>query len=125
EVVMTSVYNGRITGINRTEGTKFKTVWPGSIYAIDSWVILKGSPNKDAAMDFIAFASLPENQSKLPEDVAYGLPNKAAAAAVPANLAADLPTSPDNLVNAISIDIDFWNDNIEDLPKRFNAWLGK
>jgi putative spermidine/putrescine transport system substrate-binding protein len=125
QVVMTSVYNGRITGINKTEGTKFKTVWPGSIYAVDSWVILKGSPNKDQAMDFIAFASLPENQSKLPQDIAYGLPNKAAAAAVPADLAADLPTAPQNLSDAIVIDIEFWNDNIEDLTKRFNAWLGK
>ncbi|PZU90691.1 MAG: spermidine/putrescine ABC transporter substrate-binding protein [Chelatococcus sp.] len=125
QVVMTSAYNGRISGINKTEGTKFKTVWPGSIYAVDSWVILKGSPNKDAAMDFIAFASLPENQSKLPQDIAYGLPSKAAAAAVPADLAADLPTAPQNLENAIAIDVDYWNDNIEDLTKRFNAWVGK
>ena len=125
QVVMTSAYNGRISGINKTEGTKFKGVWPGSVYAVDSWVVLKGSPNKDAAMDFIAFASLPENQSKLPQDIAYGLPNKAAAAAVPAELAADLPTAPQNLAGAIPIDIDFWNDNIEDLTKRFNAWLGR
>ena len=125
QVVMTSAYNGRISGINKTEGTKFKTVWPGSIYAVDSWVILKGSPNKDQAMDFIAFASLPENQSKLPQDIAYGLPNKAAASAVPAELAADLPTAPQNLENAIAIDVDYWNDNIEELTKRFNAWVGK
>jgi putative spermidine/putrescine transport system substrate-binding protein len=125
QVVMTSAYNGRISAINKTEGTKFKTVWPGSIYAIDSWTILKGSPNKDQAMDFIAFASLPENQSKLPQDIAYGLPSKAAAAAVPADLAADLPTAPQNFEGAIAVDVDFWNDNIEELTKRFNAWLGK
>ncbi len=62
EVVMTTAYNGRISGINKAEGKNFKVVWPGSIYAIDSWVILKDSPNKDQAMDFIAFASQPENQ---------------------------------------------------------------
>lgn len=125
QVVMTSAYNGRITGINKTEGTHFKGVWPGSIYAVDSWVILKGSPNKDAAMDFIAFASQPENQSKLPQDIAYGLPSKAAAAAVPADLAVDLPTSPANMTDSVAIDTEFWNDNIEDLTKRFNAWLGQ
>jgi len=76
-------------------------------------------------MDFIAFASLPENQSKLPQDIAYGLPNKAAAAAVPADQAVDLPTYPANMTDSIPIDIDFWNDNIEDLTKRFNAWLGQ
>lgn len=125
EVVMTTAYNGRITGINRTEGKNFKVVWPGSIYAIDSWVILKDSPNKDDAMDFIAFASQPENQSKLPEYVAYGLPRLEAAAAVPAELAADLPTADANLVDAIPLDGAFWVDNVEELTGRFNAWLAQ
>jgi putative spermidine/putrescine transport system substrate-binding protein len=125
EVVMTTAYNGRISGINKTEGKNFKVVWPGSLYAIDSWVILKNSPNKDAAMDFIAFASLPENQVKLPEYIAYGLPSKAAAAAVPAELQKDLPTAPDNIAGSVPLNTDFWVDNIEDLNKRFNAWLAK
>ena len=76
-------------------------------------------------MEFIAFASLPEHQQKLPQDIAYGLPNKAAAAAVPADLQADLPTAPANIANAIPIDAEFWNDNIEELTKRFNAWVGQ
>jgi putative spermidine/putrescine transport system substrate-binding protein len=125
EVVMTTAYNGRISGINKTEGKNFKVVWPGSLYAIDSWVILKDSPNKDAALDFIAFASLPENQVKLPEYIAYGLPNKAAAGAVPAELQKDLPTAPNNISGSAPLDTDFWVDNIEDLNKRFNAWLAK
>ncbi len=125
EVAMTSAYNGRITGINRTEGKNFKVVWPGSIYAVDSWVVLKDAANKDAAQDFIAFASLPENQSKLPKYVAYGLPNKAAAAEVPADLAKDLPTNPENMTEAISLNTDFWIDNAETLTQRFNAWLAK
>ncbi len=125
EVVMTTAYNGRIAGINKTEGKNFKVVWPGSIYAIDSWVVLRNSPNKQDAMDFIAFASAPENQSKLPEYVAYGLPQKEAAAAVPANLAADLPTAEANLVDAVPLDGAFWVDNIEELTSRFNAWLAQ
>lgn len=123
EVAMTSAYNGRITGINRSEGKNFQVVWPGSIYSIDSWVILKDAENKDAALDFIAFASLPEHQSKLPEYVAYGLPVLAAAGMVPEEYARDLPTNPDNLPEAISLDTDFWIDNAETLTERFNAWL--
>ena len=125
QVVMTSAYNGRISGINKTEGTDFKVVWDGSIYAVDSWVILKNSPNAKEAMDFIAFASEPQNQSKLPQYVTYGLPNKAAAAEVPADLQAELPTSPQNIKNAIPLDAGFWADNIEALTKRFNAWLAQ
>ena len=125
EVVMTTAYNGRITGINQTEGTNFEVVWPGSIYAVDSWVILKDSPNVEAAMEFIAFASAPENQSKLPEHVAYGLPNKEAAAMVPEDIQAELPTAPENLEGAIALDAAFWTDNVEDLTRRFDAWLAQ
>lgn len=125
EVAMSSAYNGRITGINKAEQKNFKVVWPGSIYAIDSWVVLKGAENKDLAQDFIAFASKPENQVKLPDYVAYGLPAKEAAAKVPADIAANLPTDPANLSDSISLDTDFWIDNSEALTKRFNAWLAK
>ncbi len=125
EVAMTTAYNGRISGINKDEGTNFKVVWNGSIYAVDSWVILKDSPNAEEAMDFIAFASAPENQSKLPEYIAYGLPNKAAAAQVPADLQADLPTTAQNIENAVPLDAGFWTDNVETLTKRFDAWLAQ
>lgn len=125
EVAMTTAYNGRISGINKAEGKNFKVVWPGSIFAIDSWVILKGSPNKDDAMDFVAFASQPENQSKLPEHIAYGLPQKEAAAAVPPEQAAELPTAEANMVDAVALDGGFWVDNIEELTSRFNAWLAQ
>lgn len=125
EVAMASAYNGRITGINRSEGRNLKVVWPGSIYAVDSWVILKDAENKEAGADFIAFASQPEHQAKLPEYVAYGLPVKEAAAMVPPELAKDLPTDPANLPEAISLDTDFWIDNTEALTQRFNAWLAQ
>jgi putative spermidine/putrescine transport system substrate-binding protein len=125
EVVMTSAYSGRIAGINRTENRKFKVVWPGSIYAVDSWVILKGAENKALGEDFIAFASRSENQVKLPAFVAYGPSNLDAARAVPEDLRGDLPTTPANLEQAIALDVDFWTDNSEALTKRFNAWLAR
>jgi len=125
EVAMTSAYNGRVTGINRTEGKKFKVVWPGSIYAVDSWVVLKGAENKATAFDFIAFASKAENQAKLPEYIAYGLPNKEAGNSVPPQLQVDLPTTPANLEGAQALNVDFWIDNLETLTKRFDAWLAK
>ena len=122
---MTSAYNGRISAINKAEKKNFKVVWNGGIYALDSWVILKGSPNKAAAADFIAFASAAENQVKLPQYIAYGLPNKEAAAKVPADQQAELPTAPANLAQQFPLDAEFWVDNVEALTARFNAWLAK
>ena len=125
EVVMTSAYNGRLAGINKSEGKNFQIVWPGSIYAVDSWVVLKGSPNKDAAFDFIRFASLPENQSKLPDFIAYGLPEKDAGALLKPEVSANLPTAPANLDVSIPLNGDFWVDNVEALTTRFNAWVAQ
>jgi len=125
QVVMAATYNGRITGINRSEGRNFGFVFPQSIYAIDSWVILKGSPNIEAGLDFIAFAGQPENMAKLPQYVAYGLPRIAANDLLEAQYKAELPTEPANLAEAIAIDADYWTDNLEELTQRFNAWLAQ
>ena len=80
EVAMTSVYNGRIDTANKNEKKNFGMVWDGALFTLDSWVILKGSPNKDAAYKFLDFAGKAENQSKLSENIAYGTSNKDAAA---------------------------------------------
>ena len=114
EVAMTSAYNGRITGINRHEGKKFKVVFPGSIYAVDSWVVLKGAENKAAA--WISSPSQPkaENQAKLPEYVAYGLPNKEAGkgpGAIAGTCRRRRPTSKAR----VALNVDFWIDNAETL----------
>ena len=45
---MTAAYSGRVANANAAEGTNFRIVWPGSIYAMDSWVIMKGGPNTTA-----------------------------------------------------------------------------
>jgi putative spermidine/putrescine transport system substrate-binding protein len=98
-------------------------VWPGSIYAVDSWVILKGAENREDGQKFLAFASEPDNLAKLPKFVAYGLPKPEAMKQVPAELQAELPTAPENIKGAIPLNVEFWIDNSESLTARFNAWL--
>lgn len=124
EVAMTSVYNGRLD-TPRKEGKDFRIVWPGSIYAIDSWVILKGSPNEEQAMQLIAFMSQPENQKELPKYISYGVSHKEAVKGIAPDVLADLPSDPNNLQNAVGIDTGFWTDNIDELNKRFNAWAAQ
>ena len=124
EVTMTSVYNGRLDA-PRKEGKDFRIVWPGSIYAVDSWVILKGSPNVDKAMTLIAFMSSPPNQKNLPKYISYGVTNKQAARAIPPDILKNLPSAPKNLKGAIAIDTEFWTDHIDEMNKRFTAWAAQ
>jgi putative spermidine/putrescine transport system substrate-binding protein len=125
EVVMTSVYNGRIAASNANDGTNFQVVWPGSIYAIDSWVILEGTPNVETAHAFINYASHPERQAQLPAFIAYGTTVMEASDFVAPEYASDLPTTPANLERAIEFDTEFWVENSEALTERFDRWAAR
>lgn len=124
DVAMTSAYNGRITAANK-EGKNFQVVWSGQVYSVDSFAVVKGSPNKKQAMQFIGFASQPENQKNYPIEIPYGPTHKAAVAKVPAKVAKDLPTHPDNLKTALREDTMFWLDYQDELTQRFNAWVAR
>jgi putative spermidine/putrescine transport system substrate-binding protein len=125
EVAMTSVYNGRIDAANKNEKKNFGMVWDGALYTLDSWVILKGSSNKDGAYKFLDFVGKAENQAKLSENIAYGTSNRDAAALLQPAVLKDLPTAPDNMKNAVEINVAFWLENIDRLTERFNKWAAK
>lgn len=125
EVIMSVVTPGRLLVANRRENKKFKLVWEGNMASVDYWVILKGSPNKDKAMDFIAFATRPENQRKLPPLVPLGVTNKEAIAQIDPSVAADLPTFPANRRIQLAVDPVFWLENADQLNQRYNSWAAK
>jgi putative spermidine/putrescine transport system substrate-binding protein len=122
EVVMTSVYNGRIDAANRDDKRNFGIVWEGSLFTLDSWVMLKGTPNKDNAYKLLEFMGRPEVQAKLPDAIAYGVTNKAANKNIDPKRLKELPTADENLSRAVEIDTGFWLENIDRLTERFNKW---
>lgn len=125
EVAMTSVYNGRIDAANKKEKKNFGMVWNGALFTIDSWVILKGSPNTEASYKFLNYVGKPEIQAKLSENIAYGTSAKDAPKHVKPEILADLPTADANMANAIEINTAFWLENLDRLTERFNKWAAK
>lgn len=126
DVVMTSAYNGRITAANESEGRNFQIAWgAGFSYAVDSWAIMANSDLQDQAMEFILFASDPENQKLLPPFIPYGPTHVDAAALVDPAVQANIPTGPDNLPTGLFFDEAFWVDRNEVLNERFNAWAAQ
>jgi putative spermidine/putrescine transport system substrate-binding protein len=125
EVVMTMAYNGRVDAANKKDKRNFGLVWNQSLYTLDSWVILKGSPNLAAAYEFLNFIGKPEVQAKLPGYIAYGVPAKKANDLIDAARVAELPTAPQNLVGALKVDTEFWLENNDRLTERFNKWAAQ
>ncbi len=122
EVVMTSVYNGRIDAANQNDRRNFGIVWNGALFTVDSWVILKGSPNVESAYKFLDFVGKPETQAKLTPAIAYGPTAAGAAKYIDPKRLPDMPTAPDNMKTIVTIDPAFWLENIDRLNDRFNTW---
>ncbi len=121
DVVLSTVYNGRIDAANR-EGRNLKIYWPGGIYDLDYWAIPRGTPNKDAALKFISFTLQPKQQAAYAQNIAYGPANNKALAMLDKKVLNDLPTSPANAKDALQFSVAFWADQGESLEKRFASW---
>lgn len=124
DVVMTTTFNSRITASNEGDGTNFGIVWNGSIYTMDSWVIMKGTPLKEESFKLIEFATRAKPQAEIVPLNRSGPTNKGSLAEIPAKYIADLPSNPANLGVSIPDDPGFWIDNFDDLNERWSAWAG-
>ena len=130
EVVMSTAYNGRIFNAFAAEGQPLAMVWDAQVLAMDNWAIVRGAPNLELALDFIRFASMPENMAVQASWISYA-PVRRSASRLVGSYHADpdlkmgphLPTWPDNMKTVIWHDEEFWADHVDELNERFNAWL--
>lgn len=125
EVAMTNAYNGRIAAANASDQRDFAIVWTNNLYTLDSWVIMKGSPNRARAIDFLRFAGQPAIQAGLPPRIPYGMTARGVNERLPPGLLAQLPTAPQNIAGALRIDDRFWLDNLDSLTQRFDTWVSR
>lgn len=125
DVTMSMAYNAWITKVNASDGTDFQIVWDGNQYSMDYWVMVAGSPNADAAYDFLSLSMRPDRQAVFFNDVSYGWTAKGTGEMVNADMLPLLPTAEGHLDNAVMTSVDFWLDNGESLEKRFETWIAQ
>ncbi len=129
EVAMTSTYTGRIFTSVIEDAMPFALIWDGQVQVMEGWVIPKGAPNRDMAMDYIAFSTTTEAQARASAQISYG---PARASSWPmvglykdgkTPMAPWLPTNPANQTRALAYGTAFWADHDAELTERFAAWL--
>ena len=129
EVAMSTAYNGRIFAAAVSEGKPFETVWDGQVFEYDLFVIPKGAPNKEGAMEFVKFATSTQALADQAKWISYGPARKSSASLVgmysdgKTEMAPFMPTNPANMKNALPSSYEFWVDHDSELNERFNAWL--
>lgn len=124
DVVMSSVYNGRLSAEQR-KTYDLKIVWSGGLYEFDSWAIPRGASRQEKTREFIAFSLEPQQQKSFAEHIDYGAANLQAMGLLDKARLAELPTAPENLAQQVPVDALFWADHGEHLEQRFNAWASR
>ncbi|MEO1680208.1 MAG: ABC transporter substrate-binding protein [Pseudomonadota bacterium] len=131
EVVMSTAYNGRIFNAAVGEGQPFEIIWDGQILDFDLFVVPVGAPNKDLAMEYIAFATDTQRLADQATWISYGPARRSSAPLVglyqdgETEMGPHMPTAPDNMATAVINNFEFWADRDVELSERFNAWLAQ
>jgi putative spermidine/putrescine transport system substrate-binding protein len=123
DVLMTSAYAPQVTTTGRTAHRNFGLQWTASLYEVESWAILKGSPNLRQATQFLYFAGTPAIQARLVGQYGDGGLARGANDGLAPELSQVSPTTPANLNAALRVDAAFWHDNLAKLRPRFESWL--
>ncbi|MDH0335781.1 ABC transporter substrate-binding protein [Metapseudomonas otitidis] len=121
KVAMSSAYNGRIATAQK-ETRSLAMAWNGNIYDFDYWALPKGSWKGELAKKFVHFVSQPDQQKAFAEGISYSPVNNKAIAMINPAIAATLPTAPQNIRDALPMNVTFWAAHA-DLEARFESWV--
>ncbi|MEJ1160464.1 ABC transporter substrate-binding protein [Prosthecomicrobium sp. N25] len=122
EVVMTFAWNGRVAAANRNNKRNLKIVFGGGHVSGSQYIaVMKGTPKKDLAIEFIRFSSAPEQQAEFARRIDYAPAN---AKAYPLMSDAERATLPSGHMDKASLQsgqlyLDFWLNNGDALLQRF------
>jgi len=116
--------SGRFFNAIRNEKAPFVIVWDNHIYSFDLFAVLKGTPRRDLAMEYVRYASNSKSLSGMP-DIAYSPARKSSMAlrSLDKQTLDNLPTT--HLNTGIKSNSQFWADYGESLDEKFTEWLLK
>ena len=131
EVTMTTAYNGRIFNAQVLEDQPFEIIWDGQLLDFGQLVVVAGTPNLEAALEFLAFATTPRSMARVSANISYsptrysGLPLVGTHAEAGVDMLPHMPTYPDNLERALRNDWEWWVNHTDEMNERFSAWLAR
>ena len=121
EVAMTMIWNGRGWSAKNIDNNPVEMQWNQQIVTADYLVVPKGSPNKDAAMKFIAYTACAANNAGPSEFIPYGPTNKNATPN-PAMVNDLSVTNADE--NSAYFDDTYLAEKFDEIDAAWQAWKG-
>lgn len=129
EVIMSTVFNGRVFDAQILEKQPFVIIWDGQVRDFSRWAIVAGTPNLENALKFVQHTALSNSQAAFANRMSYGPARHSAWPLVQDHIPTGIdmrphmPTHPDNSKNVLINDADWWADHKDELTERFSTWL--
>lgn len=121
EVGMASAWYSRLWQLEMLDTVRVQ--WFGGMLSADSWIVPRGAPNADIAMDFINYATRAVPSANFCRLVPFGPVNRDALSLLRPDRAAVLPSAAANKSVQFVQNWNYWADNREPLTQRFEDWL--
>jgi len=124
EVDMMAMLDGRAAAAIK-DGAPYAFTYNEGIFDTGCLAIPKGAPHKENAMKVINELIAPENQANIPLTFAYGPVNPKAfdTGKIPADLAATLNSSPENMATQVILDSGWWARHEAEVQPLWDALL--
>ncbi len=131
EVVMGSTYNGRLFSVIAEQNQPVAMLWDYQNFDFDGWIVPAGLPEDRMArtLHFLNFATDTQRLADQAKYIAYG-PARASSqplvsthATLGIEMAPFMPTNPENQVNFLVNNIEWWADNQDEVEAKFQNWL--
>jgi putative spermidine/putrescine transport system substrate-binding protein len=126
EVAMVYAWNGRVASANQRDRRNFRMSFDnGFVLGNQYLAIMKGTPRRDLAIEFIRWATSPQVLADFAKEMMYGPPSEAAMRLLDPSLLAYVP-QPNQMQNAYIQGSEkyrqFWLENLEPLTQRLARW---
>jgi len=128
-VVMAGGYHGRFFRAPAVEGAPISVIWDSALLEHNTWAIPRGTPDRERAEAFIAFATGSEALAAVANRISYGPARRSAQRRVGLHvdtgipMEPHMPTAPRHLSRALVKDY-AWYARTETLRwRRFEEWL--
>lgn len=123
EVDLIAATGGRMIDLKRS-GAPVDFTYNQGAWMQSFWVVPKGARNRENAMKLMAFYARAENEAQFSQLFPNGVPNRKAYALMSRETVALLPTSPGNVERQVRLDYAWWAKNVDEITKRWLAFVG-
>ncbi|MCA0918732.1 ABC transporter substrate-binding protein [Pseudooceanicola nanhaiensis] len=122
EVVMGSIWNGRLQTAQK-DGAPLAIEWNENMLQVQAYGIFKDTPNAENAQKLVDFACGAKPGEVFATALNYGPANTKAYDLIDPALLAEMPGSPELAAKGFLQDVTYWEDNREEISRRWADWV--